>query len=42
MSLENQGIFWRLKKIFVHCFTAFVCGSFVRHSSAYSGLPQVS
>ncbi len=46
MSPENQGVFQLPKELTMlllcHSSTAFVCGSFARHSSAFSGLFQAS
>ncbi len=37
MSPGNQGVFQLLKEVTFHSSTAFFCGSFARHSSAFSG-----
>jgi hypothetical protein len=38
MSPENQGVFQLLKEVTFHCPAASDCGSFARHSLAFSGL----
>ena len=46
MSLGLGGVLQLLKevafRVFYHSSTPFVCGSFARHSSVFSGLFQVS
>jgi len=40
MSPENCGAFQLLEEMAFHCSTVSVFGSFARHASAFSSVPQ--